>query len=93
MNPNSLDLTNFSEWTEWHLTPRGWERGSTKDASSISMTDVAIPRDRVITCIYYESVNVNSIWIQKRVSEVWRNSDVNLVTAMLDKFGNCPESM
>lgn len=93
MNPNNLDLTNFNEWTEWHLTPRGWERGSIKYENSLNINQVEIPPDRVITCIYCESVNVNSIWIQKRVSEVWRNSDENLITAMLDKFGNCPESM
>ena len=24
------DMSASNEWTEWHLTPRGWERGSEK---------------------------------------------------------------
>jgi hypothetical protein len=43
------------EWTEWHLTPSGWQRGS-KETDFAPATKVEPPEDRVLSCVYKETV-------------------------------------
>jgi hypothetical protein len=41
------------EWTDWHLTPKGWESGSLK-VDGQGVTDIAPPDDRVLTVREHE---------------------------------------
>ena len=41
------------EWTEWHLTPRGWEKGATR-VHGQGNTWVEEPVDRLLSCVYQE---------------------------------------
>lgn len=88
--PNS---GNLNEWTEWHLTPRGWEQGGQKRESSTQIKEVETPQDKVLTCRYHENVTINSVWMQKHVSVTWKDSNQQLVEELIDKFGDCPQSL
>jgi hypothetical protein len=88
-----VDNSNINEWTEWHLTPRGWERGNEKREDSHLDKKVNPPIDRIFTCRYHQNLSTNSIWIQKHTSDVWKTSDRKILAQMLEKFGNCPQSL
>jgi hypothetical protein len=91
MNIYFPESSKISQWTEWHLTPRGWERGSQLCESDEQVREIEVPLDRVLTCRYHENVTINSIWMQKHVSQIWRDLDENMVNEMLEKFGACPQ--
>jgi hypothetical protein len=93
MNVYYPDSSNISEWTEWHLTPRGWEQGSQRRESSIQIKEVQAPQDKVLTCRYHENVTINSVWMQKHISEIWKDSDQKLVDKLINQFGYCPQSL
>jgi hypothetical protein len=45
-------MTASREWTEYHLTPAGWMRGSEK--TDFDQNEVTPPADRVLTMRYVE---------------------------------------
>jgi len=45
-------MSASNEWTEWHLTPRGWERGTEKE--DFRRIDRERPTDRVWTTKWIE---------------------------------------
>ncbi|BAZ09089.1 hypothetical protein NIES4071_08950 [Calothrix sp. NIES-4071] len=92
MNIYYPDSSNISAWTEWHLTPLGWERGNQRQENSTQVKQVEAPLDRVLTCRYHENVTINSVWMQKHTIELWRDSE-ELVDKLIEKFGFCPESL
>lgn len=93
MNVYYPDKSNLSEWTEWHLTFRGWEQGSQKREFSAQLKEVEAPDDRVLTCRYHENVTINSVWMQKHVSEVCKDSNQQQIDKLIEQFGSCPESL
>ena len=79
------------EWTEWHLTPRGWERGSERvDVGNVTPRDP--PADRVLTVRYreYSSWGANLTVYQ---DELWRSPDVESVDSLLRQFCEAPRSL
>ena len=89
----SSELTNFNEWIEWHLTPRGWERGTQKlSCLAVQVQELEVPLDRVLTYRYHQNFSINSVWMQKHVSEIWKCCDEKIVAELLEKFGNCPQN-
>lgn len=88
-SPNS---SNISEWTEWHLTIRGWQKGTQKLEDDTQLKEVKPPEDRVLTCRYHQTIPINSFWVQNHVMEVWKHSDEKLVSDMIERFGDCPQS-
>jgi hypothetical protein len=93
MNIYFPESSSMSEWTEWHLTTRGWERGFQMRESSEKITETEVPIDRVLTCRYHENVTINSTWMQKHITEIWQDSNLKIVEQMLEKFGTCPECL
>jgi hypothetical protein len=93
MNIYYPDSNNLSAWTEWHLTPLGWEQGSQRQENSTQVKEVDSPLDRVLTCRYHQNVTLNSVWMQKHTIELWRHSDQKLVNRLIEEFGCCPESL
>lgn len=80
------------EWTEWHLTPEGWKRGTEK----IDFRQAEIlehPINRVLTCIYKEHLSSAFSSLDKSVEEKWRSGQQEEVDILLKKFGSCPESL
>lgn len=63
-------MSASNEWTDWHLTPDGWERGTEKTDFSTERVDP--PEDRVKTVRYREylssvysdmSITTKTIWV------------------------------
>lgn len=76
-----------SSWTHWHLTPRGWERGSSKPGEGIP-AEIPTPNDCVLTWLYRQ----DGIYPQRPVlRELWRSPDAALVERLLAKYGPAPE--
>jgi hypothetical protein len=80
------------EWTEWHLTPRGWEKGATR-VHGQGNTWVEEPLDRVLSCVYQELENSDPPQLKKWSEETWRSKKEEDVKAALEKSGPCPERL
>jgi len=86
-------MPSSNEWREWHLTPRGWERGDLKLDNS-ELEKKPLPSDRVLTCIYSEEMlSPVSARITKRMDEMWRSEDEQAVETLLKQHGSCPRSL
>ena len=80
------------EWREWHLTPRGWVRGTVK--YDFDKTELPTPPERVLTCTYTEEVTSPvSPAMSRTVDEDWRSEDLQLVETLLKQYGECPRSL
>ena len=80
------------EWTEWHLTRRGWEQGSSLiDFGAVQKKPP--PDDRVAT--YTHDQYMGSIYsqLQKSTRRTWICDDQELVKRLTHKFGNCPDHL
>ncbi len=86
-------MSAMNEWTEWHLTPRGWERGTVKTDTPSSTTVAPPPPDRVLTCRFHEFLGAIGGDVEHWVEEVWAGPDRETVRALLDQHGSCPESL
>lgn len=80
------------EWTEWHLTPRGWEKGATR-VHGQGNTWVEEPLDRVLSCVYQELEAGDPPELKKWSEETWRSKKEDEVKAALAKSGPCPERL
>ena len=80
------------EWTEWHLTPRGWEKGATR-VHGQGNTWVEEPLDRVLSSVYQELQTEGSSDVKKWVEETWRSKKSNEVDELLKQYGACPERL
>lgn len=49
-------MSESDEWTDWHLTPRGWEEGSQK-LDFVGYQEKPVPKDGVMTCRYSEKLS------------------------------------
>jgi hypothetical protein len=74
------------EWTELHLTPRGWEPGSEKEDFQ-PVREVPPPEDRVLTIKKGEHMSSGASPLTRYSKEIWRSSDKKLVDELLAKFG------
>jgi hypothetical protein len=80
------------EWTEWHLTPRGWEKGATR-VHGQGNTWVEEPLDRFLSCVYQELQTDASPEAKKWKEETWRSKKSEDVAALEQKFGACPDTL
>lgn len=80
------------EWTEWHLTPRGWEKGATR-VHGQGNTWVEEPTDRILSCVYQELESSASPEVKKWSEETWRSKKPDEVGTALGQFGPCPEKL
>ena len=82
-------MTASYEWTEYHLTPRGWESGSEK--TDFGCRDVSPPVDRVMSVRYIQEHNGYSMG--DRFEETFRASDEITLEGLRRKFGQPPQSL
>lgn len=80
------------EWTEWHLTPRGWESGSTRhgDQGNNWQTE---PEDRVLSAVYKEQQTSSQPAATCGTEESWRTKDpikAADIPTLLARYGACP---
>jgi len=80
------------EWTEWHLTPRGWEKGATR-VHGQGNTWVEEPLDRVLSCVYQELETDASPEVKKWKEETWRSKKAEEVKALEEKYGPSPDKL
>ena len=79
------------EWTEWHLTPRGWEQGSTRrDGRGNDWRDE--PADRLLSYQHIEMQTTNRP-ANITTEETWRTKEpaaLEQLKAALEKHGDVP---
>src|SRR5690606_10701920 len=63
--------------TEWHLTPTGWVRGTTRFFSAVQGEEISAPTNRVLTVetLIYQ----RSGWSaeERSVSDIWKSKTVS----------------
>jgi hypothetical protein len=80
-----------NEWTEWYLTPRGWEAGDEKTEFA-PVKSQPTPVDRVLTLTYKEVSNgYGPVHLSRQ--EIWRISDNDAIVALVAAFGDAPKSL
>jgi hypothetical protein len=82
------------EWTEWHLTPRGWQQGSIRREGKGNDWREE-PADRLLS---YQHVVLETSSSPRRVTteETWRTKDpaaLAQLDAALAKHGTCPQRL
>lgn len=83
-------MSASNEWTEWHLTPRGWIAGDTQlDGPRY---DRPTPDDRVMTCEYREFVSSPFSPLEITVTVRWVGDSAR-AAALEAKFGECPREL
>jgi hypothetical protein len=84
-------MSASNEWTEWHLTPRGWERGTEKE--DFRREDRDPPHDRVLTVVYKEYVASSFSGVETSSRTTFVGGDVVTVEAFQEKFGPPPNHL
>ena len=85
-------MSATNEWTQWHLTPRGWERGSDRtDHGGTVRQDP--PIDRVMTVTYSEYQAMIQHRARLAHEEEWRSTDADAVAALETQYGAAPRSL
>ena len=84
-------MSASNEWTEWHLTPKGWVRGTEKE--DFRRIDRDPPEDRVMTVVHKQFLS--SIYSKMDVSTdtTWQAKDGRAVAELLKKFGPAPQQL
>ena len=80
------------EWTEWHLTPRGWERGSER-VDFAGTTTLPTPADAVLTSEYREEQSSVYSKMESSLRVVWRCDDEDAVADLINKHGSAPRRL
>jgi hypothetical protein len=76
-----------TEWTEWHLTPAGWVRGSS--ATEFGRQTRTAPHDRVKTCVLQQShAQGDAMRLNDKVT-----FDPQRARELEDRFGPCPREL
>lgn len=85
-------MSASNEWTDWHLTPRGWERGSQKCDNQPEVTK-PVPVDRVLTSRFTEEVSGLGGRADRYGETTWRHEQETKIIELLAKYGECPEKL
>lgn len=78
------------EWTEWHLTPRGWERGSVRVQDKGNQW-AEEPADRVASWVYSETET--SAGLKTSAEPTWDNKNPEESASLTERFGPCPQTL
>lgn len=73
------------EWTDYHLTPRGWQVGSQK-LDNGQIHEVPSPADGVLTIRWYEELSHWNAELKKWGEETGRNADQAQIDELLQKY-------
>lgn len=85
------------QWTCWHLTPTGWQRGSQKRQHPQDRLERSLPADRVMSYTYREyhrpidDAGVGGL--ETLLLNDWCSSDKAYVSSLLKQFGYCPRQL
>jgi hypothetical protein len=84
-------MSASDEWTQWHLTPRGWEKGDSE--TDFNSFDKPTPDDRVQTVEYRELVASSFSGLEVTNEVIWSNEDEAAIVALTRKFGEAPNHL
>jgi hypothetical protein len=84
-------MSASNEWTQWHLTPRGWERGTEKE--DFRRVDRDPPNDRVQTVTYREHLSSGFSSLDKLSDVEWESDDKAKIEALMQQFGHAPSRL
>ncbi|QHG70168.1 hypothetical protein [Ensifer adhaerens] len=84
-------MSASNEWTEWHLTPRGWEEGDSK--TDFAFNSKAAPADAVQTVKNREYLSSSFSKLEKTSEIQWSSDDKALIAELLAKFGEAPHHL
>ena len=85
-------MPEHREWTQWHLTPRGWERGAWS-VDGIQNPAVAPPPDRVATYEYEEAISAAENRLVPHCRRVWQIENPSLIVRLLAQWGPPPRQL
>jgi hypothetical protein len=80
------------EWTDYHLTPKGWIEGSTL-VDFGNRTNVDPPFDRVQTYRWEEEQTSGYSKMHKGGEITWESDDKNAIQELRSQFGEPPNSL
>lgn len=90
-------LERDDEWTCWHLTPEGWQRGSQKNRHDKTTIEIPVPDNRVMSYTYREysrPIDVSGVGgLETLLLNDWCSSDKAFVSGLLKEFGYCPRRL
>ena len=81
-----------NEWTEWHLTPGGWVRGSTR-VQGRGNEWVDEPEDRVLSYVYKETQTSSAPSATVSSEESWRSKTATDIQELLGRHGQTPRTL
>ncbi len=81
-----------NEWTEWHLTPQGWQRGSTR-VQGKGNTWADEPEERVLSFVYKEVETSSMPGAQVSSEETWRSKTATDIDVLLRQHGASPRHL
>lgn len=87
-------MSASDEWTEWHLTPRGWERGSEKrDFSGVKSSPA--PDGSVAVYRYRETLGALGVLssAQHWAYHVRGDESAPVVVDLMNRYGPCPTEL
>jgi hypothetical protein len=82
-------MSASNEYTDWHLTPRGWEAGSARHDFGADRPKPP-PHDRVLTIHYTEKMSSPFSPCLEAEDESWRGNNDAKIKQLLKQFGKCP---
>jgi hypothetical protein len=79
------------EWTEWHLTETGWQRGSEKtDFNSVTREP---PPDRACTAVWSEHISSSFSPLNSDSAMIWKSENLERCESLLKKYGPPPRHL
>lgn len=85
-------MSASNEYTEWHLTTQGWERGSER-VDFGNTTKREPPSERLLTVKYWEYMSSGFSKLDKGQTELFRCGDEEKVASMLQLYGEPPKHL
>ncbi|MDB4949958.1 MAG: hypothetical protein JWM27_2607 [Gemmatimonadetes bacterium] len=83
-----MSIVETSQWTEWHLTPAGWVRGSS--VTEFGRQSRSVPGDRVKTCVLQMSSAQDEPAVRLHDKVTF---DPHRARELEDQFGPCPREL
>ncbi|MGM9480287.1 translation initiation factor 1 [Roseateles sp. NT4] len=84
-------MSASNEWTDWHLTPAGWVKGT--ESTDFGGTVRERPADAVCTYRWREHLSSTYSKVERGLDEIWRSTDKVAIQALTAKFGACPQRL
>ncbi|WP_192182191.1 hypothetical protein [Mesorhizobium amorphae] len=82
-------MSASNEWTEYHLTPKGWVTGSEK--TDFNLAEHPRPHDAVQTVKVRDYLSSIYSTVEHTRTIIWEAKDVQAIAKLKAKFGEAPD--